>query len=317
LLREAQQPSGQLPQFLLISEVQRRTDMRKRYQLQMQEMEPTVAEQIMQEGIAGVAQPPPEIQQAMNGGPPPMQPPMNGGPSPMAGPPQQPPTQMAYQGGIVKMQGGSVVPGFGRRFESGYSLNPNWENAFQAIYGVTPDEYIERGGIPDILERVKEIYDESLELSPEAVQKHRAGDVPLNVARLGPALESISGIKGVMDPVSIGRSAFDKTIPKLTGVDRAAFLASLENRRSVNDKAGFVKPEIGAGLTNIQEQPTNAMIEDGEKFSGDELNTIPSLLKDLLQRRGGNGTSMSWMPQNVGFWLGRNLSQDDSTEVHA
>ena len=116
LLQEAQQPSGQLPQFLLISEVQRRTDMRKRYQLQMQEMEPTVAEQIMQEGIAGVAQPPPEIQQAMNGSPPPMQPPMNVSPQPMAvpppmaGPPQQPPTQMAYQGGVVGMQGGRKVP---------------------------------------------------------------------------------------------------------------------------------------------------------------------------------------------------------------
>ena len=251
LLQEAQQPSGQLPQFLLISEVQRRTDMRKRYQLQMQEMEPTVAEQIMQEGIAGVAQPPPEIQQAMNGGPPPMQPPMNVSPQPMAipppmaGPPQQPPIQMAYQGGVVGMQDGSVVPGFGRRLESGYSINTNWENAFQATYGVTPDEYIERGGDSDVVERVKEIYDER------------------------PALESIAGLPGVMDPVSLYRSAFDKTIPpKLTGGDRAAFLSSLENRRSVNDKAGFVKPEIGAGLTNIQEQPINAMIEDGEKFSG-------------------------------------------------
>jgi hypothetical protein len=111
LMREAEQPSGQLPQFLLISEVKRRADMRKRYQLQMQEMEPTVAEQIMQEGITGVAQPPPEMQQAMNGGPPLMQPSMNGGPPPMAGPPQQPPPQMAYQaGGVVGMQGGREVP---------------------------------------------------------------------------------------------------------------------------------------------------------------------------------------------------------------
>ena len=120
LMREAEQPSGQLPQFLLISEVKRRADMRKRYQLQMQEMEPTVAEQIMQEGIAGVAQPPPEIQQAMNGGPPPMQPPMNVSPQPMAvpppmaGPPQQPPTQMAYQGGVVGMQNGGTFPGLAR-----------------------------------------------------------------------------------------------------------------------------------------------------------------------------------------------------------
>ena len=573
LLQEAQQPSGQLPQFLLISEVQRRTDMRKRYQLQMQEMEPTVAEQIMQEGITGVAQPPPEMQQAMNGGPPPMQPPMNGGPPPMAGPPQQPPTQMAYQGGVVGMQDmgrvptegepgegrstsdpmptrseieslleqkvlqrhlltlsekdrrkyfedrgrqlerrqeffdnqplmnrsrsdlaimmaakrlrdldlltretnrkrptietldeeiknldvlskalpigtrtkkaeggvvgmqnggifpglarekirqmqsipnvfiedgnkfnpaslgdisstemsmaqpvnmgvpkvidkkggesnfvhnfldmasrlrdtakfestiqdagghygnelnalpgllehlakppvggsggsrgagisgrlstalpigknrlelgasgsahwapgsrsarlsgldailnmpdknrsirgyyqpggggfgvnfqqrfnqggvigmqdGSVVPGFGRRLESGYSINPNWENAFQATYGVTPDEYIERGGDSYVVERVKEIYDEALEPRPDRSA--------YSVGRQRSALQSIAGFPGVMDRVSIGRSAFDKTMPKLTGVDRAAFLSSLglENRRSVNGTNG-------------------------------------------------------------------------------
>ena len=37
LMQEAQQPSGQVPQFLVISEVQRRSDMRKRHQQQSQE----------------------------------------------------------------------------------------------------------------------------------------------------------------------------------------------------------------------------------------------------------------------------------------
>ena len=32
LKQEAEQPTGQVPQYLVISEVQRRTDMRKRYQ---------------------------------------------------------------------------------------------------------------------------------------------------------------------------------------------------------------------------------------------------------------------------------------------
>jgi len=129
LMQEAEQPSGQLPQYLLISEVQRRADMRKRYQQQMQEAEPTVAEQVLQEGIAGLAPPPEPMQQAMNGGQPPMQPPMNGAPQQMPpgmplqmnGAPQQMPpgmnggfppqfeTQMAYQGGVVRMNEGSTV----------------------------------------------------------------------------------------------------------------------------------------------------------------------------------------------------------------
>ena len=117
LMQEAQEPSGQLPQYLLISEVQRRADMRKRYQQQMQEAEPTVAEQVLQEGIAGLAPPPEQMQQAMNGGQPPMQPPMNGGFPPMppgmppqmnGAPPQMPPGM--YQGGAVYMQEGRGVP---------------------------------------------------------------------------------------------------------------------------------------------------------------------------------------------------------------
>ena len=37
LQKEAQAPSGQVPQFLVVSEIQRRTDMRKRFQSQQQE----------------------------------------------------------------------------------------------------------------------------------------------------------------------------------------------------------------------------------------------------------------------------------------
>jgi hypothetical protein len=38
LIQEAQAPSGQMPQFLVVSEIQRRADMRKRFQNQQQEM---------------------------------------------------------------------------------------------------------------------------------------------------------------------------------------------------------------------------------------------------------------------------------------
>jgi hypothetical protein len=38
LMQEAQAPSGQMPQFLVVSEIQRRADMRKRFQNQQKEM---------------------------------------------------------------------------------------------------------------------------------------------------------------------------------------------------------------------------------------------------------------------------------------
>ena len=89
LMQEAEQPTGQVPQYLVISEVQRRTDMRKRYQQEEQEQpQGTVADQVIQEGIAGIAPPPPEMGQAMNGGPP----------------------QGMYHGGTVHMQNVGQVP---------------------------------------------------------------------------------------------------------------------------------------------------------------------------------------------------------------
>jgi hypothetical protein len=55
LMQEAQAPSGQMPQFLVVSEIQRRADMRKRFQNQQQEMpQGTVAQQIVQGGIASM-----------------------------------------------------------------------------------------------------------------------------------------------------------------------------------------------------------------------------------------------------------------------
>ena len=67
LMQQVQQPSGEVPQYLVISEIQRRADMRKRHQEQAQEQpQGTVADQVVQEGIAGMAPPPSQMQQAMN-----------------------------------------------------------------------------------------------------------------------------------------------------------------------------------------------------------------------------------------------------------
>jgi hypothetical protein len=119
LRQEAQQPSGQVPQYMVVSEIQRRSKMRKRFEAQQEQPSTTVAEQILTGGVASVAPPPPQMMGAM-GMPqqppaPPQQPPMGQQQPPMQPqqmPPQQPP--MPQQGAPmpppVQMQEGGQTP---------------------------------------------------------------------------------------------------------------------------------------------------------------------------------------------------------------
>ena len=112
LRQEAQQPSGQVPQYMVVSEIQRRSKMRKRFEAQQEQPSTTVAEQILTGGVASVAPPPPQMMGAM-GMPqqapapqqqqpmqpqqmPPQQPPM-----PQQGAPMPPPVQMQAGGKTV------------------------------------------------------------------------------------------------------------------------------------------------------------------------------------------------------------------------
>ena len=108
LFQEAQFPSGRIPQFLAVSEVQRRQDMRQRFQTAQQGQKPSVKDQILQGGIGSTGMAP-EMSSA-----PPMAPqmPPQGGPMP---PQMPPPMGMAgggiTPGGIAYMQVGGVAPG--------------------------------------------------------------------------------------------------------------------------------------------------------------------------------------------------------------
>jgi len=97
LQQQMQAPTGELPQYLLISEIQRRTDMRK--SLQEQPKQESVSEQIMMEGI--MANRPP-MQPQM-----PLQMPQQMPPQMPQMPMEQPPMGMA-QGGVVRMANGGV-----------------------------------------------------------------------------------------------------------------------------------------------------------------------------------------------------------------
>jgi hypothetical protein len=151
LIQEAQAPSGQMPQFLVVSEIQRRADMRKRFQNQQQEMpQGTIAQQIVQGGIASMGnqqpiQPMPPQGMPQQGMPPqgmpPMppqgmpsamqqQPPMMPPMSPPMSPPMMPPAQGMAGGGVVRMQAGKVPP-----YTGGTGLTEYGQNLFSQGLG--------------------------------------------------------------------------------------------------------------------------------------------------------------------------------------
>ena len=105
LMQEAQMPSGQVPQYLVVSEIQRRTDMRKRYKAEQEQMpQGTVKDKVMQEGIMASMPPQmamaPQMAQRMPNMPPPQMPPQ--------GIEQAMPPQMMSGGGIVRMANGGM-----------------------------------------------------------------------------------------------------------------------------------------------------------------------------------------------------------------
>lgn len=113
LVKEVQQPTGKVPPFLALSEIQRRKDMRDRYLAQTNEApKPTIAEQLVGGiGSMGGAQPPqgaPIPTPSATGVPSTGAPPVAAGAAPMPTPPGMP--QGFAAGGIVKLASDGVVP---------------------------------------------------------------------------------------------------------------------------------------------------------------------------------------------------------------
>ena len=116
LMQEAQQPTGQVPQFLVVSEIQRRSTMRQKFEAQKEQPSGTIKDQILSGGIASVSPPPDQMMSAM-GMPqqmppqqmPPQQMPSQQPPMPQQGAPMPPPMGMAG-GGVVKMANGEMTP---------------------------------------------------------------------------------------------------------------------------------------------------------------------------------------------------------------
>ena len=131
LQQEMSVPSGQVPQFLVLSEIQRRTDMRDRFEASEPQPTTTVRDQIMAEGL-GASVPQPNMPPMAPPNMPPMPPPNMGGMLPNSPVPARPnssspslPVGDAPQGlagmGVQMNSGGVVRMQQAGRFPTGQS----------------------------------------------------------------------------------------------------------------------------------------------------------------------------------------------------
>lgn len=221
LMQEAQMPSGQVPQFLVVSEIQRRSDMRKRFQKE-QPQEGTVKDRIVGEAGMGImgAMPPqmamaPQMPQRM-----PQMPPQ--------GIQQAMPPQMMSGGGLIRMQEGGESKG-------GLNLGPLRERL---------------GALGDMIKNIES----------NNRQRDRSGDVlrsakgavglmqvmPATAAQPGYGVPSIfdlarrAGIEVNEDQVTFDRETLDNGKIKITPTPEAIAEADrlLENPR-LNEAMGL------------------------------------------------------------------------------
>ena len=133
LQRLAQQPDGQIPEFLTLSEINRRTEMRKNYEATEQPKMRSIASNIMAEGLASVSPQTPSAPPARFA----TELPMGGGTQGLGG--------MGVQGyntgGVIKMNDGRRAPSVVDRYEKRRSTNIEnaaLERRAQEIYRQLP-----------------------------------------------------------------------------------------------------------------------------------------------------------------------------------
>ena len=278
LQQEAEMPTGQVPQFLVVSEIQRRSDMRRRFaERQQQQPQGTVKDQIIQEGIAAMAPPDQSMQAAMMGQqeqmPPQMMPP-EGMPMPPEGMPMEQPPMGMYGGGVVRMfEGGKTIeqiaedlydykrptistrrgarpqPGATSRDEIIRELLPGYE-------GVMPGERLPRRGqresfIDDVVEYVSDrqgLDDTGPDASPE--------DFRLMDASLNNQEENI-GPQVVREPAANVLTPLDNLIAGDLSQDPSDVFQNIER---------YISPEVFPDdITRLS--GSNAIGEDAKRFN--------------------------------------------------
>ena len=234
----ARQPSSQVPQFLVVSEIQRRTDMRKRFEAQKQQPQGSVSDRIVDEGLASLA-PPPQMQAPMQ--------------------PQQMPQQMA-SGGVVGMYGGGMgisrqpIKLFGEDplkdtiFDLEGRRKKSFQNMTGRLYAGKPLTQTQQG--------VYRQYAEEFGLPPNIEQK--SGFFSANIEEVEPEFDDVDLPYSPPQPDPFAQGAQDIRDIAAFSMSQKGVEPSIESK--LEEVEAFSSPEIQPQDTS--KLTSNAVTED-------------------------------------------------------
>jgi len=272
LQNEMTNPSGMFPQYLVMSEIQRREDMRKDYEGRVAANEKTPPLPSMREEmLMGINQPQPPVQDSGIAGLLPAQP--QGAPIPpamSAGPDVMP----MYGGGVVGMASGTEVPDlFGLTIDelkaAGLYDDPN-----------TPEDERITGYEKTIMDYYKTLQEEQ----PERIEQQRKFSEGLNLMKTGLAL----GTAGTFKDLSSGLS---KTIDSIDASNRAISKKEDDLKKSKLEEAkamagiNAVRDKKLIDLSKLKtERESKAATADYMRGLGSKPSTIEQIASDIVER---------------------------------
>jgi len=257
LMKEMQSPSGNMPQFLVLSELTRRKRMREDYKRQEAVNMPTVAEEVMtaagapQEGLTAIARNmAPNSSIAQNTG------------ADMAV--QREPTrmpQMMAEGGLVSMANGGPL--------GTYSLDRNPMDAIELLRFQRPDQYAKYKDNPAALERVALYY--------------------LNNSGIMPTEPEQTGLEGLEREPSFLEKF--NPIPSLqamanqTKIDQGQEDRELEDRAKSLSRLRASAPEDGSSALQAQKYINDPLLDPSGGFSEPLAGAVGYLPESIIQAR--------------------------------
>tara|TARA_R100000315_G_scaffold62058_1_gene42122 strand:- start:2190 stop:3452 length:1263 start_codon:yes stop_codon:yes gene_type:complete len=272
LENEMTNPSGMFPQYLVMSEIQRRKDMREDYAGRMAANEKTPPLPSMREQmLMGINQPQPPVQDSGIAGLLPAQP--QGAPIPPAMS-ASPDVMPMYGGGVVGMQSGTGVPDlFGLTTDelkaAGLYDDPN-----------TPED--ER--ITDYEKTIMDYYKTLQEEQPERIEQQRKFGEGLNLMRTGLVL----GTAATFEDLNKG---LEKTINSIDASNRAISKKEDDLKKSKLEEAkamagiDAVRDKKLIDLSKLKtERESKAATADYMRGLGSKPSTIEQIASDIVER---------------------------------
>ena len=295
LMREMQSPSGNMPQFLVLSELTRRRRMRDDYKRQQAVNMPTVAEEVMtaagapQEGLTAIARNmTPNSSIAQN----------TGADMAVQREPTRMPQRMA-EGGIVNMANGGPL--------GTYSLDRSPRDAIELLRFQRPDQYAKYKDNPAALEKAALYYlnNSGIMLTePEQTGLEALEREPTFLEKFNPipSLQAMA-LQTKIDQGQEARELEDRarSLSRLRASAPEDGSSSLQAQKYINDplldpSGGFSEPLAGAvgylpesiiqarkmSAPNIDTQAVPSSIVGG--FSGDmsPVGTMPSQISEVI-----------------------------------